>query len=50
VANTIALEGDSLDAPTRMQLIVSMHWIQRGDLPEDLQPLYDEFRTYLGMA
>lgn len=38
-----------LDPDERMHLVVLMHRIVRDDLPEDLRPLYDEFRTHLDM-
>jgi hypothetical protein len=44
-----ARNGLPLDANKRMSLVIEMHKIGREDLPEDLRPLYDEFRTYLGM-
>ena len=51
VADTIRLHRSMpMDADTRIGVIIDLHRVQRDDLPDDLQALYDEFASHLGMA
>jgi hypothetical protein len=49
VADTVCRQSH-LDAHQRIGLLILMQDIDRDDLPEDLQPLYDEMKTYLDAA
>ena len=42
--------GSTMDAETRISVLVEMYRIERDDLPADLQTLYDEFSSHLGIA
>lgn len=42
--------GTTMDDETRLSVLLELQRIERDDLPEDLQPIYDVARSCVGMA